>query len=243
MVFDYSPFFNTYVGVVFMDLHGVEFAMPASHYEQVVMEKQNALTGYKVKWKAFQAMDELEGWCSKEKASVLIDMCLLLKAKTVVEIGVYGGKSLVPMAFALRELGNGVVIGIDPWSSAESAVGMDGVNHDFWSKLDHEKIYQGLLDKVNKFGLSGNIMLLRETSESAMPIPDIDILHIDGNHSEETSLLDVYKWVPFVKKGGLIIFDDVNWATTNKATAWLDENCIKFAEFHGDNIWGIWVKP
>lgn len=226
-----------------MDLQGVEFAMPASHYEQVVMEKQNAISGYKIKWKAFQAMDELEGWCSRDKASVLIDLILMMKPKMVVEIGVFGGKSLVPMAFALKEIGSGVAIGIDPWSSTESAVGMDGVNYDYWSKLDHEQIYQGLVSKINKFGLNNHIMLIRETSEEAMPIPDIELLHIDGNHSEETSLLDVYKWVPFVKKGGIIVFDDVNWKSTNKATQWLDEHCIKFAEFSGDNIWGIWIKP
>lgn len=226
-----------------MDLQEIEYAMPASHYEQYVEARGEYTSSSKLKKKAFKAMDELDGWCSKEKASVLIDMVLMLKPKMVVEIGVYGGKSLVPMAFALREAGSGVVVGIDPWSREESAVGMDGVNLDFWGKLNHEKIYQGLVSKVQQFGLENQIILIRATSEKAEPIPEIDILHIDGNHSEETSLIDVYKWVPLVRKGGLIIFDDVNWATTNKATAWLNENCIKFAEFSGDNIWGIWIKP
>jgi hypothetical protein len=58
------------------------------------------------------------------------------------------------------------------------------------------------------------VQLVQSTSESAALIEDIELLHIDGNHSETTSLIDVTKWVPQVKKGGIIIFDDVNWVTT-----------------------------
>ena len=69
-----------------------------------------------------------------------------------------------------------------------------------------------------------------------------DILHIDGNHSEATSLYDVKKWTPLVKPGGLIIFDDTTWGTTGRAVQWLDENCCKLGEYHEDNDWGIWIK-
>jgi len=91
------------------------------------------------------------------------------------------------------------------------------------------------------------VELIPTTSEAAPRIPDIDILHVDGNHSEEISFSDVLKWVPLVKKGGFIIFDDMAWYennrfTTEKAVSWLDEHCFKLAEFTDVCVWGIWVK-
>lgn len=213
----------------------------ASHLELSVGENLPD-PAYQVKQEAFRSMDQLEGWCSKYKASVLIDLILMLKPQIIVEIGVFGGKSVVPMAYALRKNGEGKIYGIDPWSSVESIVGMEGVNKDYWGSVNHEKILEGLIRKISQFGLENQIKLVRSTSENASPIYPIDILHIDGNHSEYTSLFDISKWVPLVKKGGLIIFDDVNWATTKQAVQWLDDNCIKWSDFRGDNIWGIWIK-
>ena len=79
-------------------------------------------------------------------------------------------------------------------------------------------------------------------------IYNIDMLHIDGNHSEKTSFYDVTKWAPQVTSGGFIIFDDINWCengtlTTGRAVQWLDEHCIKVGEFSDSCVWGIWVKP
>ena len=59
-----------------------------------------------VKEEAFQAMGELEGWCTRHKASVMMDLIFWTKPKVVVEIGVWGGKSLIPMAFAVKALGD-----------------------------------------------------------------------------------------------------------------------------------------
>ena len=56
----------------------------------------------------------LEGWCSKSKANHFIDLILAVKPEVYVEIGVFGGSSIFPVASALKYLGKGVVIGIDP---------------------------------------------------------------------------------------------------------------------------------
>ena len=213
-----------------------------SHFEYVVGQDHYDRT-LKTRQKALLAMAQLEGWCSEFKAAVLIDFVLMLKPKKIVEIGVFGGKSLVPMAFALKALGSGVIVGVDPWDNKESAQGMEGVNKDWWSGIDHQAILNGLNKKIKEFNLQSHIELVRATSKNAPAITDIGILHIDGNHSEETSLIDVLKWVPLVSKGGLIIFDDLNWNTTSKAVEWLNANCVKLTEFKGDNVWGIWVKP
>lgn len=38
----------------------------------------------------------------------------------------------------------------------------------------------------------------------------IDILHINGNHTEANALADVQMFLPKLKKGGYLWFDDVN---------------------------------
>lgn len=214
---------------------------PPSHYEYIIESKD--VSGQIIaKSLALEAMNSLEGWCSKSKASVLIDLIFMFKPKVVVEIGVWGGKSLVPMAIAVRETHNGVVYGIDPWASASSVKGMEGVNKEWWGKVDHEKVYEGLAESIHKLHLDSQIKLIKKESKDAPKIPNIDFLHIDGNHSEEASYLDVCKWVPLVSKGGIIVFDDTTWGTTKRAVEFLDKNCIKLAEFKGENTWGIWLK-
>jgi len=215
---------------------------PPSHYESIV-EKGPLEDSNRVKQKAYQVMSQLEGWCTLHKASVLIDFVLIMQPRQIVEIGVFGGKSLVPMALALQENGLGRIYGVDPWDSAESVVGMDGVNEQWWGTLNHQKILDGLVQKINENDLTPYVTLLRTTSENAPSIPNIDMLHVDGNHGEMTALLDVTKWVPLVRSGGLVIFDDIKWATTGSAIDWLNENCIPLALMSEDNGWGIWVKP
>lgn len=225
-----------------MDLYDIQLNQPTSHYESVVFTNNTNSLIQLVKEQAFLYMDQLEGWCSKGKASVLIDLIFMLEPKTIVEIGVFGGKSLVPMAYALKHTRGGIVYGIDPWDSSQSTAGLVGEHYDWWNSIDHEKILLGFRTKICEFDLNDCITLIKSTSEQAPPIYDIDILHIDGNHSEKSSFFDVTKWVPLVRKGGIIIFDDIIWGTTTKAVKWLDENCIKLTEFQEGYNWGIWIK-
>ncbi len=202
-----------------------------------------------IKQQALEFMTQLHGWCSPEKGEFLIDLITKVRPKIVVEIGVWGGRSLIPMAHALKANGEGTIFGIDPWARSESVQWVtEEANRNFWDHADHEWVYQHLLQKIGEFRLEQQIRLCRATSESAAPIHEIDILHIDGNHSDPTSYLDVTKWVPLVKSGGWILFDDMRWFengvyTTARAGHWLDEHCYKFAEFTDICTWGVWIKP
>jgi hypothetical protein len=58
------------------------------------------------------------------------------KPSVVVEIGVFGGRSLVPQALALRENKQGVVYGIDPYTAAAATEGeftSDPGGKGYWS--------------------------------------------------------------------------------------------------------------
>lgn len=221
---------------------------PAVHYECV----QSQVAPYSingVKLQAYGFMNQLEGWCSDRKAGILMDLILMSKPDVVVEIGVYGGKSVIPMACALKTNGRGTIYGIDPWDTNASLEDVsDPLNRDYWGRIDHLGIMQRLIEKIDQFELQDHIQLIRNTSAGVEPIHEIGLLHIDGNHSESTSYFDVTKWVPFVKKGGWIIFDDMTWyenekCTTGRAVEWLNGHCIKIAEYSDNCVWGIWVKP
>jgi hypothetical protein len=91
------------------------------------------------------------------------------------------------------------------------------------------------------------VEIIRSTSAEAPLIEQIDILHIDGNHSSITSFIDVIKWVPVVKKGGWIIVDDISWYengvfTQAESVEWLDRNCHRMGEIADTCHWGVWVK-
>ena len=62
-----------------------------------------------------------DGWCSIEKAYALASAIIALRPGVVVEIGIWAGRSLIPMALALKKVGAGKIIGIDPWRAEESA--------------------------------------------------------------------------------------------------------------------------
>ena len=225
----------------------VIYEQPESHFEYVV---DNRATTIGNKTEAFACMDQVHGWCSHQKASILIDIIAATGAKTIVEIGVWGGKSLLPMAYTLKRMRqNGKIYGIDPWDNQAS---IEGVTHEgniaYWSNVDHEGVLEQLESVIDNWGLNETVTLIRATSSEAPAIHEIDILHIDGNHSDVTSYIDVTKWVPLVKKGGWIVFDDMNWfengvTTTRRAIDYLNKHCHKIAEINESCLWGIWYKP
>lgn len=158
-----------------------------------------------------KAIYQVDGWCSPTKAIELSRLVKTAKPNIVVEIGVYGGKSLIPLAMSCRDNGFGGVIGVDPWSKTESVKGQTPEHEEWWSKLDHEKIYQKCIGKLTELGLEKWVQLHRTTSDQFTPPPKIDIISVDGNHGQQV-ISDVLKYAPLIPKGGFIIMDDLRWS-------------------------------
>jgi predicted O-methyltransferase YrrM len=96
----------------------------------------------------------------------------------------------------------------------------------WWSKLNLEEIYQNFLGMIKHKHLENFCRTWRTTSlKAAANFADgsIDILHIDGNHT--SALEDVLTWLPKIKKGGYLWFDDANWHETKPAVQYLMEYC------------------
>lgn len=177
-----------------------------------------------------EGIPQLYGWCTKEKAVQFIDLVLEVKPDVCVEIGVFGGRSLFPVASALKFLGKGIVVGIDPWSKEEIIPYFDPVKDEahinWWSKLNFDQIHSSYLNMLSQYQLEDYVITLRTTSELASyAIGAIDILYIDGNHQEIISNQDVRLYLPKVRKGGYIWLNDSLWRDLQSSVDLLFEEC------------------
>ena len=179
----------------------------------------------------------LQGWCSVEKSDRFVEVIVEQRPNLCVEIGVFGGSSLIPQGLALKENKNGVIFGIDPWETDAALEEMiDESNRQWWTDLNLESIYKGCLKQINVCGLGDYCKVIRDKSENVVDRfkeESIDVLHIDGNHSEALSWKDATLYLPKVKPEGIIFFDDIWWTegendvTTRKAILYLLEYCKK----------------
>ena len=191
-------------------------------------EKENSDA---LKQRVCENLPTLAGWCSPEKAEHLIDLILEVKPKVCVEIGVFGGSSIFPVASALNFLEEGIVIAIDPWDIQECIMYLDPITDvahlNWWEEVDLDDIFIQYVNMLKKYSLFDHCVTMRTTSEKAAAhIDTIDILHIDGNHSEPASTLDVSLYLPKVRSGGYIWMDDhIGWPQTQAAFRLLQEAC------------------
>jgi hypothetical protein len=163
------------------------------------------------------------GGASLLKVLVIADLIVALDLRRVVEIGVYRGRLLLPLAKVMAALGRGEAIGVDPYS-AEAAVQRDAHDVGFdliaWAKAaDWESLYAELQTKIAHFGLDEHCSLIRARSETAVSefaAQSIDLLHIDGNHDRDAVVRDVELFVPKVRAGGVIVIDDVSWSSVRE---------------------------
>lgn len=166
---------------------------------------------------ALNSKELKEGWCTYSKAEVLAACILTTRPNVVVEIGVWAGRSLIPMAMACKYVGNGVVIGIDPWSKEASIEGLEGANLEWWSNVaPHEWIYGEFQKALDKFNVRNNVTIHRMKSDDFTPPEHIGLLHVDGSHTVQ-ALRDVTRYCPCVEQGGFCFMDDISWVTSSAA--------------------------
>ena len=175
-------------------------------------------------------LPSLYGWCTCEKAENFIDLILQEQPEVCVDIGTFGGRSLLPVALTLKHLGKGVVIGIDPWDKIESLkhFGMtDDPRHiDWWGRIDFNDIYRSFVSMLKRHNLENYCRVIKATSEkAASQIDTIDIVYIDGNHTDYMVLRDVELYLPKVRQGGYIWLNDTTWAAMQPVIDILMESC------------------
>lgn len=157
------------------------------------------------------SLQSLPGWCPLDKSLTLASLIMSYRPEISLEIGVFGGRSLLPMALAHKAIGSGYVIGIDPWST-EIAVREQTADVDraWWGALDMKKIYKDFVGEINRRDLAKWVRIAVDESRYVPPPDNIGVLHVDGSHSV-TASNDMMRFGPHVVKGGFLITDDTDW--------------------------------
>lgn len=175
---------------------------------------------------------KLMGWAELPKAISLYNLVLATRPAVIVEIGVFGGRSAIPMIMACKKNGAGIVHCVDPWSSEISASGqVTEVDRKWWGSVNHEIAYQSFMDAIRKHSLEKHCEIHRMKSAEFNPPNQIDIFHCDGNHGVD-AVRDTIKFSSRVPQGGYVILDDLGWSGghVQQSAAWLKEN--GFLELH-----------
>ena len=188
----------------------------------------------------------MNGWCDPAKSNHIFDTVIETKPKICVELGVFAGRSLIAFALALAKLNNKrhLVYGVDTWAAAPAMDNTCRENASWWSTLNYAAI-KGECERVcGQLRVSEYVKLLpMSTVQAYSEIEgDIDILHIDGNHSKWDSTRDVTLWTDRVSDGGIIYFDDADWESTQTAQEFLDMKCDKIGEIRTSNVCGVYRK-
>ena len=153
----------------------------------------------------------LPGWCDPQKALTLASIVIARRPACSVEIGVYGGSSLIAIAAAHQFIGYGKAIGIDAWDNQVAvAAQTENESREWWANQDLEKIYQDLFALLDLHGMGNVAQLVRQQSNRVTPPNAIGLLHVDGGHNDQ-AVTDVARFAPRVEPGGFVVTDDTQW--------------------------------
>lgn len=195
------------------------------------------------------AVAPITGWCSAQKWSALVSAVLIMRPAVTVEIGVWAGKSCIPLALAHQHIGKGIVHAVDPWSPAASVEGqVNAADVEWWSHQGNHDYAKSEFEKailVNN--LSEVIKIHPVKSDDYNPPDGIGIWHCDANHGAQ-SIRDVNRYAPKIALGGLAFMDDLKWSggAVQEATLRLLE--LGFRELYviddkeTSNQWGVFQK-
>ena len=144
------------------------------------------------------ALSGVEGWLSLEDAVFLCESTIRASGP-VVEIGAFRGRSTIALALGARTSGS-LVYSIDPHAE------FVGVFGGHFVPADREAYYRNLI----KSGLAMYAALVNLPSVQVAVCwqKEIGLLFVDGDHRYEAVRQDLLSWAPFIRKGGLIVFDD-----------------------------------
>lgn len=131
-----------------------------------------------------------------------------LDQRIIVEIGVYEGASTVWFSDNLLEHPYSRLISIDPFTGSQEQQD-DPQQHPTLSRIEFIA-----RSNVARSAWPGKTSIYKGFSQDVYPdvkaefTDGIDILYIDGAHDSISVMRDIALYVPHVKPGGAVLFDD-----------------------------------
>lgn len=147
--------------------------------------------------RARQAASAIEGWLSDAQGRALFEAAASTTGRgLIVEIGSWKGRSTTWLAMGARLAGRRV------WAIDRHRGSREDPSAD---------TSQEFLDNLQRAGVADVVDPLVMTSEeAAAQIGDpIELLFIDGDHSNEGARRDAELWLPRLVEGGTVMFHDV----------------------------------
>jgi predicted O-methyltransferase YrrM len=186
---------------------------------------------------------KIYGWHSPEESAFYNRLVQKLDHGTIVEVGVYGGASLLGVIDSCIQTGSHIY-GIDPWEKVESANGMkmsDIQKRTYRDKIKSIRISLENIIKAEHY--DEYITLIHELSESASQQFDdasVDVIFIDGDHSYDAVYNDLSVWLPKLKTHGTIWGDDFGWQSVQSAVKdFCKDNRKPLRQVCGGRAWVI----
>lgn len=153
----------------------------------------------------------LPGWATVEKAQTLAMLVVALRPEISCEVGLFGGRSFFGLALAHKTIGHGMAYGIDPWDIRAATEGYTGGNKEYWSDMKMDAIQSDFMATLKRLELESVTKILKQKSDDVTPPKNLGLVHLDGQHTEQ-AIRDVNRFAPNVKRGGLVVMDDLSWA-------------------------------
>ena len=128
------------------------------------------------------------------------DLVAALRPALLVELGVDRGESYFTFCQSAAENQTGSrCFGIDTWRGDQHAGGYDETT--FTQVREHNQLHYQAFSTLLRSTFDEGLVHFRDES--------IDILHLDGLHTEAAVRHDIESWLPKIRPGGILLLHDV----------------------------------
>ncbi len=149
----------------------------------------------------------VQGWISGDDSREIVRTALSLgENPTIVEVGVFLGRSVAMLAGARSMRGSGKVHCVDPFDCSGEEYSMPFYRAELQAS-GASTVETAFLGNVKRLKLEAWIQVHKGTSSDIARrwTAPIDLLMLDADHSPDGALAIFEEWEPFLKPGGMLI--------------------------------------
>lgn len=141
-----------------------------------------------------------KNWRYLDISNVLFTASRVLQPKTYLEIGVRKGRSACMVARGCPSVN---MVAFDMW--IQNYAGMENPGEEFVRQELIKHGHTGVISFIN-----GDSHQTIPTFFSQYPDTTLDMITVDGDHTEQGAFNDLYNVIPHLSIGGVLVFDDIS---------------------------------